>query len=174
MKILLTGAIGSGKSTVAREVLRIAGFKRISGLLSLPVDERDRSRGFRLLSLPGRRERIFAFPRAESGAGPERFRLAPEAFEQFGVEVLHSVEVSNDSIWILDELGVFEKEIASYVTAVRKIAAREGNALVIVQKRALDFWAPILQAGGFGMPVEVTPRNRAELPSALAALFTRG
>ena len=37
MKILLTGAIGSGKSTTARKILRIAGFPRVVGLLSLPV-----------------------------------------------------------------------------------------------------------------------------------------
>jgi len=173
MKILLTGEIRSGKSTVAREVLRIAGFKQVCGLLSLPVDDRDRSRGFRLLSLPGRREEIFALPRAEGGTGPGGFRVASEAFGQFGVEVLRAVEAAKDSVWILDELGVFEKGITAYVAAVRKCAAREGDSLVVVQSRALDFWTPILRAGGFGLPVEVTPVNRAALPSTLAALFTQ-
>ena len=174
MKILLTGEIGAGKSTVAREVVRLARFTQISGLLSLPVDEKERSRGYRLVSLPGREGRIFASPRAEGSAGSGKFSIDAEAFDTFGVEVLRSVLDAKDSVWFLDELGIFEREIAGYVAAVKACAAREGDALVVVQKRVLDFWSPLLRAGGFGSPVEVTPRNRDELPSALAALFTGG
>ena len=173
MKIALTGTIGSGKSTAARRILRLAGSPPLFGLLSLPADVRDRSRGFRLLTLPDRRERVFAFPREDGDAGPGRFRVDRDCFDRFGADALRRGARGEDRLMFLDELGWMEREAAAYAEAVREAGARAARALVVVQERALGRWDPVLRAAGFGPPERVTARNRDSLPERLAPLLLR-
>ncbi|MBN1824978.1 MAG: hypothetical protein JW958_01850 [Candidatus Eisenbacteria bacterium] len=173
MRILLTGEIGSGKSTVVREVLRLAAFERVTGLFSRRVDERDGSRGYRLVSSLDGREMRFAFPKSGPDDGPGKFRIDREVFDRFGAEVLRAAARDADSPLVIDELGIFERGASAYVEAVGECVARKRDALVVVQERARDFWTPILRTEEFDRCAEVTLRNRDGLPITLAELFSR-
>lgn len=154
MTIVITGAIGVGKSSLVTAVLAEYG-RPVYGVKTAPVDTDDRRQGFSLQALPDGPPQVMATP---TGQEYPRFNIHLDVFNVTGVKALTPQQ---PGVGLIDELGLFEREAKPYVDAVAHFAKQPGPRLIVVQQRALDFWSSRLPASV--NPIIVTKQNRNTL-----------
>ena len=154
--ILISGAIGSGKSTVVRRVMERLGWPRPAGFFTT------RTRGpapeVLISTWAGETRRL-----ARPGAGEPPYRLDEPAFLPWAVEQLRAAPP--DAPMVLDELGVLELPSRSFTEAVAGVFQRPGPLLVVIQERALDRWIDLIGRGNADAFFRVATDNRDRLPA---------
>ena len=164
-KVILTGAIGSGKSTVLRAAMQRLGWATPAGYFTHWDGQ---PRGAQTLYAESwRGERIpMAHRRAPCG-GPDAmppYVLTPD-FIPFAATHLTVSEPGQPVV--VDELGLIELETAPIITAVSAHFRAANPVWVVIQQRALGKWrlhVPELSAATI---FAVTPKNRADLPASI-------
>jgi nucleoside-triphosphatase len=163
--LLLTGAPGSGKTTVVRRVAEELRRKkrRIAGFLTTEIREGRERVGFRIETFTGRSE-IFAHVSIRS----------PHRVSRYGVDVAALDESVDDAlafapaadVYLIDEIGKMECFSARFVAATRRLLD-EGRLVVATVA---------LRGGGFIEEVKrrpdvelrnVTHSSRDEMPAQI-------
>lgn len=137
MRIVVSGAQGSGKSTVVQKVrLRLPPAAQF-GLLTRPVFENGALNGFYMESFAGERK-LFAHGDFNGSRRFGRLGVCLEVFDRLGTEIVSRAAQSEFAV--LDELGIMEMEAFDFVRSVVSLFAAPRHVLAVVQQRALSFW----------------------------------
>ncbi|HOW97492.1 MAG TPA: nucleoside-triphosphatase [Kiritimatiellia bacterium] len=156
MKIVLTGAIGAGKSTVVREVMSRLGWREPAGFCT-------RRQRDEVIVETWRGERRVCARRQDGRAPP--YEVMPGAFADFAVKCLGA---GREPV-VLDELGLLELEVMEFTGAVADLFRRDGPVLAVIQERALQRWREIIGAANIRRVCRVEAENRDRLPDEICA-----
>ena len=167
MKVVVSGAIGVGKSTVVREVMRHLGWSAPGGFFTHWGGGKRGSDALYLSTWAG--ETHLMARRWVKPTGPEQvpYELDSTNFQRIVTQSLSML----DRPVVIDELGMIELNSAEFLEEVVKLFQASVPVLVVIQERALDRWMSRLGPGG-GIPTyHVTSSTRAVLPEQIAARF---
>lgn len=169
MNVIVTGPIGSGKTTAVREAVHGLAPAWVGGIRTYPVLRNGRKVALALASHDGR-ERVFA--RAPGGAdAPRDFDVDLSLFQTFGVDLLR--RAAEAPLVVLDELGLLEQEARDYCDAVAGLWREHDRVVAVIQQRALAFWQDRL---GPHVPHDLFDLNASDrdtLPAAIRATISR-
>lgn len=138
-KLLLTGAPGSGKTTLVRRVVDAVGDLRPAGFLTAEIREGGERRGFLAVGLDGR-EALLAH--VDLG-GPRvgRYGVDVVGFERF----LAGLDLGGAGLVVVDEIGKMECLCGRFAAFVREVldgplpvlatVARHGAGLIAAAKQ---------------------------------------
>lgn len=158
MNIVLTGAIGSGKSAAVRAIMARLGWRNPAGFFTRrQIDE--------VILETWRGERRVCARRRDGRAPP--YEVIPGVFAPFAADSLGD----GSEPAVLDELGVMELEVAPFTRAVSARFAGAGPVLAVIQERALDRWRDIVGASTIHRLFRVEAGNRDRLPEDIATAF---
>lgn len=167
-RIFLSGPPGCGKTTAVRKVADILG-GAARGFYTLEVRDANRRRiGFRVVPLDGDSGEL-----AAKGAGPGprvgSYRVNVESFERVA---LPSLEVAEDRIVIIDEIGKMECFSEKFVRRVREIFQADSGVLATVPSRGGGELLEEIRRMSDAETYTLTPENRDVLPAQIAAILT--
>jgi nucleoside-triphosphatase len=164
--LLLTGAPGSGKTTVVRRIaeeLRKTK-RRIAGFLTTEIREGRERVGFRIETFPGSRSAVFAHVSIRSPHRVSRYGVDVAALDEI-VDGALAVSPEAD-VYLIDEIGKMECFSARFVAATRRLL--DGGRLVVA--------TVALRGGGFIEEVKrrpdvelrnITRSNRDGMPAQI-------
>lgn len=158
MNIALTGAIGSGKSTLVRAVMDRLGWREPDGFFT-------RRQADEVILETWRGDRVVCARRHEARSPP--YVVIPEAFAGFAVQGLGT----GPPPVVLDELGILELDVTVFTRAVADLFAHNRPVLAVIQERALNRWREIIGAHAFDRVFTLEPSIRDALPATIAAAF---
>lgn len=153
---MLTGKPGSGKTTLWKKIWGDEP-EKLCGYLTVPCERDGAFAGYEMQDLlTGERA---AISRREG----ERFVGIEEAFAGFGTELLKKAAESDREILILDELGRFEKNCGSFLSAVQDAVNCGKTVCLVLKKEPVPFLERLKEsAGGFLIDLDETGRAKAE------------
>lgn len=171
--LLLTGPIGSGKSTVAARLVALATARglRCDGLLChAHVDEEGRKVGIDGLRLgTGERRHLADRDLSRPGVRFGTWRFEPGAME-WSLQVVMDAIGARPDLLVVDEIGPMEllegRGLAPVIPELRA-----GKARLTIMLVRVGFLPDLLaQLAGCALKVyEVTPESRDALPEQIAA-----
>jgi nucleoside-triphosphatase THEP1 len=169
MKIVVTGGVGSGKSTVVRAVLDRLGWRRPGGYAT-HWGGGERGGGPLYFQPWGG----VAVPMARrtgmpAGAGGLPYELQDQLFVPAAVASWTGA-MSGQPV-VIDELGLMETGSADFARAVAGLWRERRPVLAVIQRRALDHWLGIIGRDGQDRLLEVDEASRAGLPGTIAGLL---
>ncbi|MBU1909543.1 MAG: nucleoside-triphosphatase [Verrucomicrobia bacterium] len=172
MRIIVTGVIGAGKSTVVRRVMDRLGWRQPAGFLTCWSDGRRPAPALILETWAGT-SCVFAQWRKSSNNedGPP-YAADLSVLNHFAIE--HMANVPAETPVVLDELGVLELGAETFTRAVAILFHRPGPILAVIQERALERWMEIIGPEKVEHVFRVEKANREALPDQIAALFAPG
>ncbi len=158
--LLITGAPGSGKTTVIHTVAAALGGHPIGGFYTEEIRVGGERRGFRLVTFDGR-ERVMAHvdfrgPRRVGRHGVD-LAVVDEAAEA-------ALTAGKADVYLVDEIGKMECLSPRFVEAMRALLASAATVVATVAWRGQGFIAEVKQRKGAEL-WEVTRANRDELPA---------
>ena len=168
MVIIITGAIGIGKTTVCEKVITTARSQGHScgGVITRKARNEDiviedvRTGETRVLASTGD---IYRGPRTA------KYFFNPEGIS-FGIQAIDRGTSSN--ILLVDELGPIELRGEGFSGVVEQIASGKiKNCIVVIRKGLLSAFLPRL--GTAKSVFEITIANRNELPREIGLVLTR-
>ena len=168
MNVILTGAIGAGKSTAVRRAVRYVQPESVAGVITYPIRQDGRKSALALRGWDGKGQ-VFARARGTGNSPGERFEVDLGVFNTFGVALLHSA--TDAPLFVIDELGVLEQEAAPFTGAVGSLWQEHPKVLAVVQQRAMDFWAAKLGTERPYRLLHLNEANRDSLPAYICEIM---
>jgi len=166
VNVIVTGAIGSGKTTAVQKAIRGLRPDALGGIRTYPVVRDGRKVALVLGCHDGEEKKVFA--RASGGAGTVGdFEVDVGVFNTFGVALLR--RAVDTPLVLLDELGVLEQQAVPYSEAVAALWRQHGKVIAVIQQRALAFWQARLGSEAPHALFDLNAADRDELPSAIRA-----
>lgn len=165
MRIVLTGAPGSGKTTVVRAVLKKLLAIRCAGFYTEEVRERGERKGFKVCALDGR-EGMLASVSKKQGPRVGKYVVHIEEFERIALSSIDP-EKSPADLYVIDEIGKMELKSEKFRDRIAALFSRPCHLLVTLPKRGDDLVEEIKRRGDIEL-IEVTRENRDRLPEAVA------
>jgi nucleoside-triphosphatase THEP1 len=163
--LLITGAPGSGKTTLIRNV--IAELPRSAGgFFTDEIREGEERVGFRVSALDGRTG-ILAHVKASQGPRVGRYRVDVASFEAVGVDALEAATRTADLI-VVDEIGKMELCSPRFVAAL-EAALQSRKPILGTILQASHPWTDALKRRAAVDLYRLTGRNREHLKDALLA-----
>ncbi len=167
MVIIITGAIGIGKTTVCEKVVRTARGQghSCSGIITRKAGNEDivvedvRTGETRVLASTGV---IYQGPRTA------KYFFNPEGID-FGIQAID--RGASSDILLVDELGPIELRGQGFSGVVEQIASGNINCIVVIRKGLLSAFLPRL--GTAASVFETTIDNREELSGEIGLVLTR-
>ena len=166
-KIVLSGEIGSGKSTVVRAAMRRLGWEQPGGFFT-HWDGAERG-AQRLYFETWSGERHLMARRMPAAAVAMPYELDRANFVRHAVASL--AEAAAGRPVVIDELGLIELAAAGFPEAVARLFRGPAPVLAVVQERALGRWLEAIGRDAVTHRLEVAAATRAALPAQIAALF---
>jgi nucleoside-triphosphatase THEP1 len=164
MVIIITGAVGTGKTTICEKVIKLVRSSGYScgGILTHKAAHES------LIALDIRSgERVILASTDSSFDGPRtpRYSFNPEAIE-FGIKAINRA-VDSD-VLIIDELGYLELAGEGFARSLELVkTGRVKNSILVIRKELLpDFLA---QLGDDPAIFETTISNRGRLPRKICS-----
>ncbi len=166
MNVIVTGAIGSGKTTAVTRAICALRPRHVAGIRTRAIVRRGRKVALVLGTWDGEEERVFA--RASEGAESwGDFEVDLTVFNTFGVSVLR--RAADAPLVVLDELGVLEQRATAYMEAAKALWRQHGEVIAVIQARALQFWLARLGPESPHALFDLNASERDDLPSAICA-----
>ncbi len=138
MKLFITGAKGSGKSTLVQMIIKNCSLET-TGFLTLPLFEGDQRIGFYFHSIVPVAHNDQRFSIQQTNCN----EVIPGVFDQLGVECLcHS---QGDRYIIMDEIGYLEREEQVYLNALEKTIQKNKNIIGVLRKCDIQYICKIRQ-----------------------------
>jgi nucleoside-triphosphatase len=164
-RILVTGAPGSGKTTLVRTVLQLLGGVRAAGFYTEEIRGPTGRTGFRVATLDGRTARL-ATVGGRSGPRVGRYVVHLAEFEALA---LPQIELRPEvDLLVIDEIGKMECLSPAFVAAARRALTAPIPLLGTVALAGGGFIAEAKRTPGVEV-VEVSRENRNRLPPRVAA-----
>ena len=169
MNLLVTGRPGSGKTTVVERVVASLPRGTATGFFTREVRARGARRGFTIQALDGRT----AVLADVGGDGPRvgRYRVRLDGLEAVGVPAL--APGPGVRLIVVDEIGKMECLSRGFCDAVRQALGSRIPVLGTIAGQGGGFIAEVRRRADVQI-LEVTPRNRDELPRTIAATLALG
>ncbi len=164
MKVFLTGAPGSGKSTVLMKAigrLKAEGL-RIGGIATPEIRVRGYRTGFSVIDLSSRKRGILASIDQPEGPRVGKYRVNIEDFERVALPALAYAQEGCDVICI-DELGTMEFFSRAFKQKIKEILNSEKPLIAVVHRNYARNYEK------YGRVHEVTPTNREKLPEIITS-----
>ncbi|MDD4737005.1 MAG: nucleoside-triphosphatase [Kiritimatiellae bacterium] len=134
-RLILTGPMQSGKSTVVRQILAQLEPGRLGGFQTEPLPE-GRRVGFQIGPWDGVCVPFVRF----SGQANALWNPQVDA-SVFSNQAAGWLRAAVNADWcVLDELGILEQGIDAFVQEVNRVASSTVPMLAVIQERALPFW----------------------------------
>jgi len=168
MVIIITGAIGIGKTTVCEKVVRTARSQGHScgGVIARKTRNEDiviediRTGETRVLASTGA---IYQGPRTA------KYFFSPEGID-FGIQAID--RGTSSDILLVDELGPIELRGQGFTRVMEQVAVgKVKNCIVVIRKGLISAFLPRL--GTAASVFETTIDNREELPGEIGLVLTR-
>ena len=166
-KIVLSGEIGSGKSTVVRAAMQLLRWEQPSGFFT-HWDGAERG-AQRLYFETWSGERHLMARRMPAAADVMPYELDRANFVRHAVASL--ADAASERPVVIDELGLIELDAAGFPEAVARLFRGGAPVLAVIQQRALDRWLEAIGRARVTRQVDATPANRDALPAQIAAEF---
>jgi nucleoside-triphosphatase len=164
--ILLVGRPGVGKTTVIQRLAERLVKPVLAGFTTEEIRSGGARQGFRAVTLAGESS-ILAHVGVESAARVGRYGVDVTGFEEL---VLHELDRPCD-LMLIDEIGKMECFSSRFVAATEALLDSDTPVIATVASRGSGLIARVKSRGDVEL-VEVTRRNRDELPQDLAARLT--
>jgi len=156
-KIILTGPLRSGKSTILKNMLRYFSGTP-GGFHTKKLVQEGMVTGYSMCSFDGR-ERVFAGVELPGAYRVGNYGVDLRTFDNFGVDLLRQARETAGLI-VMDELGIMELEAGNFVNEVRECFRSGKPILAVIQERALDKWLALIPKAGNSAIVEISPVSR--------------
>jgi len=168
MVIIVTGAIGIGKTTVCKKAIKIArgqGY-RCGGVITYKNQNED-------ITIEdvktGETKTLASTSNIYHGPRTPKYSFNPEGID-FGIQAIDRGTTSN--ILLVDELGHLELQGEGFARVVEQIAAEEiSNCILVIRKELLS--AFLAKLGVVTSVFETTLDNREQLPQEIGLALTR-
>ncbi|MBU1101769.1 MAG: hypothetical protein KKA84_15335 [Bacteroidetes bacterium] len=168
MKIILTGELHGGKSTVFNQVISEIPPESQFGFRTASVIETGKVRGHKLMKFSGESE-VFAHIEFDKTLKFGEYGIKSEVFNNTGEYLRENL---NPSQWLLiDELGVMEKSAYGFLEDLTKLVKLHKNLIFTIQKRALDFWLTHFGLDEFDALFIIKKNNRDEIPEKIKRMI---
>ena len=166
-RILVTGAPGSGKTTLVRTVVDLLAGVRAAGFYTEEVRGRAGRTGFRVVGLNGSAGRLATV----GGHGGPRVGRYQVHVAEFEAVALPQLEIRPGlELLVIDEIGKMECLSPAFVAAARRALAAPVALLATVALAGGGLVAEAKRAPGVEL-LAASPENRDSLPAQLAARF---
>lgn len=166
-KIVLSGEIGSGKSTVVRAAMRRLGWAQPGGFFTHWDGAERGAQQLYFETWAGERHLMARRKPAPPDAVP--YELDGANFVRLAVASL--AESAAGRSVVIDELGPIELAAAGFPEAVARLFRCGAPVLAVIQRRALDRWLEVIGRERVTRRLDATPANRDALPAQIAAEF---
>ncbi|MCD6309750.1 MAG: hypothetical protein J7M18_03485 [Candidatus Eremiobacteraeota bacterium] len=163
--ILITGEIGTGKSTLIQRVLGILSPDEVVGLFTT---KRPGSRNFEVVISGFHKNEEMLIGRHESGRG---MIPVPTGFFHLGVRLLDNVKGS--SFLVIDELGFLENSAPCFRYYVFKAIDRVKNGILVLRDVRTPFLEAIRKTPGTRL-FNITRENRNEILNEVLEVINAG
>lgn len=163
-KIVLTGAIGAGKSTVVQAALRELGWTAPAGFRT-HWGGQERGSAELFLEAWGGTPQVIA--RRDDAAAGFPYRLDHATF----ISHARASLLPCHQPVVLDELGVVELASDDFVTAIVQLFRAERPVLAVIQQRVLDRWLERIGRDAVTELLTVDNATREHLPRHIAAVL---
>jgi nucleoside-triphosphatase THEP1 len=167
MKIVVSGAMGSGKSTAVRAAMKQLGWNSPGGFFT---HWGGAERGAPILYVETWAGEVL--PMARRVSASEELENPPYELDlgQFNRGAIGSISRPGRPV-VIDELGLIELGAADFIHALAEAFRGSADVLVVIQQRALKRWMRLLGPENATHLLLVEPATRAALPAQIAALF---
>ncbi len=164
LKIVLSGSIGCGKSTVVRHVMeQRPAWRRPGGFFTL------RQPGAIIMRTWEGEERIVARHSATPQRGRPPYDVDLDAFNRFGSRALRPSSAAQP--FVLDELGLLELPAQAFARAIADLFHGPNPLIAVIQHRSLEPWMGLIGKEYVHHLLMVTADNRDDLPGGLLDLL---
>lgn len=170
MRIMVTGPLHSGKSTLVRNVIGRLGWTAPAGWVSRREELEPGQPVVTLSTWDGATRQVVARwsgPTAAPGAPP--FTPDAAAWDRYALQHLRDLPPGQPVV--LDELGLLEWPAAACVAAVAGLFDRAAPLLAVVQERALDSWLRRVGAARVDRIARLSADQRGQLADELVAAW---
>jgi len=138
MKIFITGAKGSGKSTLVQTIIQEQQLQ-VSGFLTLPLYENGNRIGFYFHSLIPVQQNDQRFSIQETTSN----RTIAGIFDHLGVECLTNSQ--GNAYIVMDEIGYLEHDENSYLSSLTQTIDKNPNIIGVLRKCDIQYICQIRQ-----------------------------
>lgn len=167
MKVVLTGPIGSGKSTVVRAAMKQLGWVDPAGFFT-HWDGAGRGADVLYVETWSGEKRPLA-RRCIAPAAPDSLPYILNQADPMRMAVACLADAGRPVV--IDELGLVELGDPGIPAAVAKLFRRSAPVLAVIQQRVLEPWLAAIGRENVAHLLEVDAATRAALPDRIAALL---
>ena len=160
MKLAITGAPGSGKTTLCQRLIEALGAVKIGGILTQDIREGRERVGFEIVDIATGERGLLAHRQLKSGPRVGRYRVNLTDIERIAVPALQRA-LCEAQLIIVDEIAPMELRSARFVEAVTDVLGSSKDLLVTFKER---YEHPLIARIRTEFSVfAITPSTREEL-----------
>jgi len=133
---IITGSAGQGKTTFLQGIIAELKTNNIetTGIYSPRIMENDTTTGYDIIDIStNRREAFLRLNQTENSMRIGKFEILPQGLAK-GIEVLNSLELSENSMAVIDEVGKLELDNFGWAESIQTLLQSESyNILLVVR-----------------------------------------
>jgi nucleoside-triphosphatase len=161
-KFFLTGKPRSGKSTVLIKIIKLLKDRKlkVGGFVTPEIVENGKRIGFSVMDVYSGKKEILASVEFKTGPKLGKYRVSVENFERIALEALEFAVRECDVICI-DEIGKMEFFSLKFKKKLLEILKSKKVTIAVLHRNFVN------EFKNYGKIVEVTPKNRGNLPEKI-------